>query len=574
VSGAGAATVKAAVPYPTPAHWEVYPSPRSSFAVASMRLADGRCLVVEPGGERWLTVPRRGAADTAGMSEEEPPLEDGEDDEPEGDFASEPSARCEEAPRARRAAVERAPEPLVGVVRWASSFAFVGASGTLHEARSPLGRFVRRISPPEPLIRVRGVGNTLLAVTATGRLLRWDQEGGYQRVDLGGVHAFDLAVAPTGHAVVLGAPEAVFTSEDGGRRFTRTAAPPVGARRVAHPPGGPFIVEGIASSLTWDPRHPLAFTKGRARSVEDDTPIPPQVGSFPEAALVAQGRAALDGDQYWELGVGDEGEWILRKAKLGRALTRLPVVAGTAEHDNAVLAVRGRHVAVVQIGWDGDRTVVKARISHDGAASFEEPIPLVMSELSPLGVALSPEGVALFTGLCLPDDVDGAEECAGGPLVARPGAPPAATPRRGAPRAPRSRPAFSQDGRSAYFFGPRATRTRSLALYVSHDAGTSFEERKLTTRNGRGQRPSRLQTETAVTVSEDGTVGMLLEASRATSPPPRTSPRTPTVATSTRTSCQRTWRSSAGSATACSPSRAAATPATPSRTSASRSTAA
>ena len=66
-------------------------------------------------------------------------------------------------------------------------------SGTVHVAATPIGPFVRRIQPPEPLVRVRSTGGALLAITATGRLFRFTDEAGYQRIDLGDVHAMDVA---------------------------------------------------------------------------------------------------------------------------------------------------------------------------------------------------------------------------------------------------------------------------------------------------------------------------------------------------------------------------------------------
>ncbi len=463
-----------------------------------MRLADGRCLLTEQSGQRWLMSPHRPSPGAAVPVDEEASLDE-DPQRPSRTPASWPSP-----PRAARASgappsIAR-PRAVVGIVRWAASYAFVGASGTLHEAPSPLGRFTRRIPPPEPLVRVRGAGRTVLAVGATGRLLRLDEEAGWQRVDLGGVHAFDLAVAPTGHAVVLAAPEAVFTSEDGGRRLTRAAAPPIGVQRVAHPAGGPFILEGVAASLTWDPRHPATFTKDRTRIPETEPAVPLQGGSFPSADLVTQGRAALDGDQYWEVDISDDGEWVLHKGRLDGPLTRLPVPVGNTEDGNVVLAARGQHVAFVRIGWGGDGPLVEARISHDAAATFEDPIPFVMSELSPLGVAISVDGATLFTGLCLADGERTSEERAVGrssPAPARRRSRPA---RRGAP-GPAITPAFSPDGRSAYFLGAHDGDTDpSLALFVSRDAGASFEERKLTLGDG-DRRPSRPRTESAVTVS-------------------------------------------------------------------------
>lgn len=497
-----AVAAKAPLPYESPARWEGHPSPLS-YVTATMRLADGSCLVTEHSGQRWLTWPARAAAEGAGAEiepiEVDPDVETGE-------------AAEVIAPRGcsgeGRAALDRAPEPLVGIVRWAASYAFVGESGTIHEAKSPLGRFTQRIPPPERLARVRGSGRTLLAVTETGDLLRWDEERGFERADLGGAVAFDVAVSPAGRAVVLAAPEAVFTSEDGGRRFKRGAAPSIGVQRVTYPSGGPFLIEGVATTLAWDPREPTSFTTTSDRIGEALLDVAISAGRSASASVVTQGRAAIDGDRYWEVGVGPSGDWALWRGKLDGRLSVASLNLGGPEDSNVVVAATDPHVALGFVGWSEDGTTLAARRSRDGGATFGDEIPLILSSLAPLGIAVSRDGTVLLTGACRPGG-DGDEPCSGGPLLLR-GEPTPIAPRAPSLHGPAIAPAFSADGRSAYFLA-EGEDDRALSLFVSHDGGASFEERSLRAAADDDDRSFEAASETAITVSESGTLGMLLE---------------------------------------------------------------
>src|SRR5262249_23726536 len=92
-------------------------------------------------------------------------------------------------------------------------------------------------------------------------------------------------------------------------------------------------------------------------------------------------------------------------------------------------------------------------------------------------------------------------------------------------------PAFSPDGRSAYFLGGYE-KSKSVALFVSHDGGESFAARALDTARGAqgaarkpthepddddedapaggATEPLQARNAKVVTVGEDGTVGIVL----------------------------------------------------------------
>lgn len=517
-TAAPVAAARAQPPYESPARYEVHPY-APSFAADWLRLAGGGCLLVDSVGQRWRTRPHRDDAAE--------PIVGGEGGDPSfpEDLPAEPPERTWAPPDNcsgdGRAAVDRAPEALVELVQWRGTYGFVGESGTIHVSRTPIGPFVRRIPPPEPLVRVRSTGGAVLAVTGTGRLLRYTDEAGYQRVDLGDVHAMDVAVAPAGRALVLAAPEALFTTEDAGVTFKRADAPSIGVQRIAYSTNGSFLVEGLFRSLGWDPRGEPALSPTAERIVEPQRYVAVRAARTGSASFVTSGRAALDGDRYWEVSVGDSGDWTLYRGKLDGPLAQIPLrdVPGREETSNVLIAARDKHVAIALLQWTGNGTRMDLRVSHDSGATFGPSTSLAMSELSPMGMAVSLEGSVLLTGTCLAKpaadvDVDPTGElarCDGGPLLLRADAAPA-PPRSPVLAGPALTPAYSLDGRSAYFL-VSAQGGDNLAMYVSHDGGASFAERSLDVDTGDTRATFAIANETALTVSENGTVGMVLEAS-------------------------------------------------------------
>ncbi len=519
--GASASPITAAgarLPYETPARWEVHPYP-PSVATDAMRLAGGGCLVMEYTGQRWITAPHRG--DTP-----EPIPEEGGDPNVDMTLAQDvtygPADGCSGS---GRAAVDRAPEPLTGIVRWPGAYGFVGESGTVHVAATPIGPFVRRIQPPEPLVRVRSTGGALLAITATGRLFRFTDEAGYQRIDLGDVHAMDVAAAPAGRAVVLAAPEALFTTEDAGVTFKRAAAPTIGAQRIAFSKSGSFVVQGTMTSLGWDP-HQEALFSATSDAIDEAQPfVAITVGRSGSAAAITNGRAILEGDRYLEVSNDETGSWTLFRGKLGGAITQAPLgdVPGREETASVQLAARDRHVALGFVRWSSNGARMELIVSHDSGATFGAGIELSIGELAPMGMAVAPDGSVLLTGMCLAPaqddvDVDPSGEppaCAGGPLLIRSDGVPM-TPRTTMLDGPTLTPAFSLDGRSAYFLVSGQQQGR-MTLYVSRDGGLSFEGRLLDRDTHDTRTELATRNDTALTVSENGTVGMQLDASGDTS---------------------------------------------------------
>jgi hypothetical protein len=501
-AASSAAKSGARAPYETPARWSAHPSP--SYASSSMRLADGSCLVVEYTGQRWITRPHR---DNPVDVSSEVVLEGDEQEAepapaPEA-FGAEPGTSCSGD---GRPALEKAPEPVTGIVLLSGAYGFVGEGGTIHVARSPLGRFTRRIYPPEPLSAARSTGGAVLAITPTGRLLRWTEQTGYQRVETDGLHAIDLDAAPSGRAVVLTAPEALFTTEDAGLHVARAQAPSIGAQRVKHEPGGPFLVEGVETTLAWDPREPPSFAKTSMRIQSAAAYVTIDAGRSARAGMVTEQRGALDGDRYWEVSQ-EGGNFSLYKGKMDGRIALAGSIADANDTQSVMIAARDRHAAIVVYHWDDMRSI-ELRTSHDGGASFGHAADLVTSDGAPLGLAVSAEGTVLLTGTCIRDPDAEGQSCEGKPLVLRPEAPieePRTPPLAGSAFVP----AFSADGRHAYFLAS-GDNEDPMSLYVSKDGGVSFEERALRIDRGRQKVTFDMASDTAITVSERGTVGMVM----------------------------------------------------------------
>ncbi|WP_437280644.1 hypothetical protein WME90_08810 [Sorangium sp. So ce375] len=511
--------------YASPARWSYHPAAPDA-AVAWAPFAGAGCVVVAPGGQRWTVTPDPGAA------------------------APSPSAAGPAAPRCAgqgRTSASPAPEELTAIVRRSpASWMFVGASGAIYEASSPLGQLTRALSPPEPLLEVAGAGGSLLGVTRRGGVLRWREELGWKPVVLdaaagqGGAppRAFGVAMVDGGRALVLALPEALFASEDGGGTWARAPLPTMGLSRVGVL-GGELLAEGVLASATWDPRRAPAFTGSAATLPRADVELDVAIPRAPSASAVGLGRAAMSGDRYVEAVRPDDAgaPWLFASGTIDGPLKE-SALPGTGDCGSIKLGANGRRVVAVCAEPDGDRVVARVLRSDDGGGAWAPVATLETPDIDLVGVAVAPEGAALLTGVCKPGD--GADGCkpTAPLLLTHDGAHEedrAAVVLAAAPTlsAPAELPAFSADGRSAYFLGYRGKDER-LALFVSHDGGETFAPRSLDATAagppapraenaedededaeggpGDGTSPEGYNTveESALRPGEDGAVGLLL----------------------------------------------------------------
>ncbi|WP_437601482.1 hypothetical protein WMF28_07795 [Sorangium sp. So ce590] len=509
--------------YASPARWSYHPAPPEA-AVAWAPFAGSGCVVVAQGGQRWTVTPDPRAS------------------VPPPGAGAQPG-RC--AGQGRTSA-SPAPEELTAIVRRSpASWVFVGASGAIYEASSPLGQFTRALSPPEPLAQLAGAGGSLIGVTRGGGVLRWREELGWKPVLLDGAaaqtgalpRAFGVAMADGGRALALALPEALFASEDGGATWARAPLPTMGLSRVGVL-GGELLAEGLLASATWDPRRAPAFSRSAATLPRADVELAIAAPRAPSASSVGFGRAAITGDRYVEAVRPDDAgaPWLLASGPIDGPLKEAPL-PGTGECGSIKLGASGRRIVAVCSEPDGDRIVARVLRSEDGGGAWSPAATLETPDIDLVGVAVAPEGAALLTGVCKPSD--GADSCkpTAPLLLTREGAGDerdavalAAAPTLGTPAV---LPAFSADGRSAYFLGYRGKDDR-LALFVSHDGGETFAPRSLDTtaaaspaprgdgaedeeedaEGGPGDRPSpeglEIVEESTLRPADDGTVGLLL----------------------------------------------------------------
>ncbi|HRI63946.1 MAG TPA: hypothetical protein PK156_06900 [Polyangium sp.] len=490
----------AAPPFVSPARWSFHP-PNPSSATASVILPDGSCLFTTDDGLRIKAT--KGERSTTGL------------------------ITC----RGRiTAASDVASEGLVGIVEQpGSSWLFIGQLGNLYESERHLDGFRRIIGAPTTFSKVVGSGKTILAAAPNGELFRLDESSSWQSLKLANARVHDLVIAEDGSALALALPEKLFTSVDGRSFLDASAVGTIGARQLGRTASGQLAVRGVLGSIVWDPKNPAGPAQTNEAVSLRSAVLELDAATVPSATAVVEGRAALDGDRFVEAVVVDEdnGIWGLATGTFEGPLTTTRL-AQKGECASMRVGARGRHVTTLCVKTDDDGNHTTAvRMSSDGGNKFGDEALFTKGDDDLLGVAVAIDGSALVTGLCKART--GSSGCSGSPpmlvrvengavtstLAATP-------PLMGLPISP----AFSVDGKSAYFLARRAKDER-LALFVSHDGGRTFTERALDGRSGPDTKdpeemgegesaeesfdPSDL---TTLRPSDDGTLGMVLTTSR------------------------------------------------------------
>ncbi|AKT42356.1 hypothetical protein [Chondromyces crocatus] len=543
VSPVGAPVTSQTPTYTSPARWVYHPLlPVEPTAV--LRLSDGKCVLTAEGGQRWLVTPRgtdRGAGASAASTCAGP-------------------ATASPIP---------AVEDLVGVARGASSaWWFFGKSGAIYEASTPLGAFKRTLAPPAPLRKITGSSSGVLAVSEEGRLLRLvESEGGWKDIPLPSAPAasgtptgaapwaFDVAAGDDGQALALAVPEALFHSVDGGTTWARAPVSPKGLSRVGRLPEGSLLAEGMLRSVHWDPRRAEAFEVVK-RELPARLHAAPEAGLPPSAMAVRMQRAALVGTRYVEVERSEDesAPWTFYSGSFEGGLAAVPI-RGSETCSSLKLGAAGRTVVGICVKEEEDLVVADVLRSDDAGKTWSRATRLDTPHVDGIAVAVSPEGTVLITGVCKPGggerpteeagqdaDASASEASAAGDVACRPRGPlllqmegdrPVLS-RAAAPALGGSAmlPAFSVDGRSAYFVGERV-KDGHLALFVSHDGGETFAMRLLARDvapqraptdpdaqetppeddeedTGRGVGALQVVDESQLVPGEDGAVGMLL----------------------------------------------------------------
>jgi hypothetical protein len=426
--------------------WEYRPA-RVDTPVDHLLFDDGRCLVITGNGQRWLTEPS-GASRCSGAAKPSsfvPANEDG------------------------------SPSPFVAALRVGGlGFGFADARGTLHVATDPLGPFVRTIDPPEPLLRVTGSATTVLATTHSGRLLRLSSEGAWQQALAADLPIVEVVAGSRHRALALSLPENLLISEDDGATWRSAGAPTIGAQSLAHTGSGELTALGLFDAVVLGEGSPPSFARvPRAAPECDAGTIDPEPSA--SATAVVEGRASLENDYYVEvLSPKSEGQpYALVSGTLGGRLTStaLPALSTCGA---VKIASAGDRIVAACIATHDDKFVATVLESVDRMAPWTARASLAVADPGSLRLATNARGSILVTNACVPHPNRSCEPRA--PLWLHD----ERSDRSAAPALLDSAasPAFSRDGRSAYFLG-RRTKDGRLSLFVSHDAGASFAERTL-----------------------------------------------------------------------------------------------
>lgn len=507
----------------SPARWQYHPAAPTG-ALAAVKLEGGGCVFTAEGGQRWTSASTKQAG-----------------------------ARLVCSGKADAGAAVAAEDLTSAIRRADGSWIFVGQSGALFEAADPLGPFTRTVAAPEPLARVTAAGAGVLATTQDGRLLKWDEAGGWRAAVTSGpltsARVFDVVVSDAGRALALAIPEALFTSEDGGATWAPAAAPAVGARVLGRTSSGELGALGIYESLVWRARGTPAFARGTEKIQAPQAALDVDVGRTPNANAVKMGRAVIDVDRYYEVVRPEEegNPWLLARGRIDGQLESL-TIANSNACSNIRLGARGKTVFIVCVAQEKGDIVAEVRQSTDQGATWSASTKLVTLDTDQIHVAVSPEGAALIVGVCRPEAGGGGckpgapvRVRAGGDAGTDAGASDAGAAEGSSLRAivadvpqlsgAAREPAFSFDGRSAYFLGRRGKEDR-IHLFVSHDAGATFSPRALevgsAVRSARRQRGEEdeepaepdapdvfeVDDESSLRAGDDGTVGMLLNRVR------------------------------------------------------------
>jgi hypothetical protein len=497
----GAPAARPLAPAPSAAEWRYHPRAPAPM-LARVELADGRWLLAGRRGERWI---------------------------------------YDQQKRELEAAVP-AGEDLVAILGdRGRSNVFIGRSGTSYRATAPLGSFVDVAAPFDALARVSGAGRVLLGVGRDRKLSRSaDQGHSWSAVGPEGVSFVDVAVDESGHALALASPEALWVSQDAGATFQPLDSGARGIASLGRDPAGEFLrVIGVLETRRFIPGTPGRFEPD-AQPTVDARPQDARPPLGADAGALAEGRAVLLADAYVEARLLDETS--RRYQLLGGPLSG-PFEARPFSAIDGCRAVRlagfERHVYLVCFrSGPAPSQPVELYASDDRARTFTRVAPDIYAKLAELRLAVGAGGQLLVSGACSPS-TEG-PGCAPSGILYRRAAPAAPAKPGGAPAAAApagsgaaaAKPtgkaraafelavaaapslvesaidlAFDARGRTAFAVGV-SSKGAGVALFVSNDAGKSFEVRELGEATLEGADSESF--EAFLTPGRDGTTALVL----------------------------------------------------------------
>jgi hypothetical protein len=350
--------------------------------------------------------------------------------------------------------------------------AFLGASGSVYVADTPLGAFGVARTPPVEIRRAFAGKSAFFAITKAGALLRSADAGAsWSPVSLRGADGrdaivSDLAIDDAGNGLALLAPERLLETKDDGASFAPVPLGPAGVTRLARAEGGSVLLEAASiktskwgTSITSEYR--ALVRDGDKARLDAKTGLRKRTGSLPTPAggelplgyaeSIGAGRGALIGATYLEVTFGDDETAPLSITRV-ELPSRTTTTLATPIHGCGVttFAAAGSFYAIActvdvpDPAGDGTRTEVHVWTSEDAGKAWKKIATLAAGE--PPRLYATAKGALVLTGACLPSK-DG---CNGPSALVRPPG--------GAFRALR----------------PDATHSWEVQLFASNAAGDRF----------------------------------------------------------------------------------------------------
>ncbi|HEY4160347.1 MAG TPA: hypothetical protein VGM29_19680 [Polyangiaceae bacterium] len=482
----------AAPAYESPASWRYHP--RQMAPIDSVRsFPDGRALLVGKRGERALLSPH----------------------------AQNPGLAVSSA---------LAPEDLIAVLdangESGGGYWFVGASGTAYQAREPLGAFLRSSAPLEPLVRVTASGRSILGISRQRTLLRSDDgAASFSQVGPSGIEFVDVELASDGTGLALSVPERLWFTQNEGQTFAPLDQATIGAHALWRDAYGSVYVQSLLGTMNLSGTPPRLTPVSTASNWSQGGGLARVLGERvppigPDASALRDGRAVWIGGRYVE---------ILKPPARDAAIMQKAVSAGIPIGPPTFQLLSGP--------WTGplEKTAIpmlslcqEARVAGFGralelacfrsqATNESQPIDFYRREgdgdfqaepfvahgkLDKFQMVAGAGGALVLSGLC----ARGGSGCDASGIYLRKAVSPARAAEKlasmtsaGAPRVngaqrvapfelvPAAAPSlegvalrltFAVDGRSVYAVA-RRNKTAQLGIFVSRDAGLTFEVRDL-----------------------------------------------------------------------------------------------
>ena len=343
--------------------WSYHPLDRVP-ALDRLELGSGSRLEVDEAGSRWLVK-----------------------------LGQEPQSAAFGAPEALVAV--RANDPASGVP--AKYFA-LGQSGALYFFQQPLGEFTAVRTPPENYHRSALQGDSIVAVSRSGQLLRsddWGRSFQLRNNEQFYVGAFAL---PEGDLLAYSVPEQWHQSSDRGSTFRRLDVPAIGPLSVEQAPDGRLSVTGLYARFTFAGG---AFHRKKRHTPVSGHALPP----YARGSMLADGHGALFEDRFFSISAHADDQWILHQGPLDGPL-RPRMIPAPPACDRFRLLASSSHLALLCQKELLERSPpVKVYLASHSERSFRKWPHRLRGDFEHIVSAMSKDRLAL-SGVCLREEAE------------------------------------------------------------------------------------------------------------------------------------------------------------------------